>query len=81
MCSSDLPHGNITQSNIWTGQPLEEGEKNYRVTFTYKTRKTTVVTAKSVGEAEERAKFRVSANQNEYDELISDYHVEIEEDK
>jgi hypothetical protein len=76
-----IPHGNITQSNIWTGEPLQEDEKNYRVTFTYKTRKTTVVTAKSREEAEERASFRVSANKGEYDELISGYEVEIEEDK
>jgi hypothetical protein len=74
------PEGQITGSNIWTGQPLQEDEKNYRVTFTYKTRKTTVVTAKSREEAEERASFRVSANRNEYDELISGYEVEIEEE-
>lgn len=74
------PEGQITGSNIWTGQPLQEDEKNYRVTFTCKTRKTTVVTAKSREEAEERAGFRVSANKNEYDELISNYEVEITEE-
>ena len=74
-----IPHGEITQSNIWTGKPLEEGEKNYRVIFTCKSRKVTEVTATSRAEAEERARFRVSQNQTDYDELVSDFEVEIEE--
>ena len=74
-----IPHGNITQSNIWTGQPLDEGEKNYRVTFTHKSRKVTEVTATSQEQAIEMAKARVATTSVDYDELISEYDMQIEE--
>jgi hypothetical protein len=64
--------------NVWSGKPLEGDEKNYRVTFTQKVRKTTEITALSEEEAIERAGFRVSGNKNEYDEFILGAHVDIE---
>jgi hypothetical protein len=64
--------------NIWSGKPLEGDEQNYKVTFTQKVRKTTVITATSEEEAIERAGFRVSGNKQDYDEFISGAHVDIE---
>ncbi len=74
-----VPQGDITASNIWTGKPLEDGEKNYKVTFTRHSTKSTVVTAKSTEDALERAQFRVSGNKNEYDELVREFEPEIQE--
>lgn len=74
-----VPQGDITASNIWTGEELKDGEKNYRVRFVQHSTKSTVVTAKSKEEAIERAQFRVSANKNEYDELVKDFDPEVEE--
>ena len=74
-----VPQGNITTSNIWTGEELKDGEKNYRVRFTNHSTKSTVVTAKSKEEAIEKAQFRVSANKNQYDELVKDFDPEVEE--
>ena len=73
------PTGDITASNIWSGEPLQDGEKNYKVTFTRHSTKSTVVTAGSVEEALMRAQFRVSGNQNEYDELVKEFEPEIQE--
>jgi hypothetical protein len=53
-----VPEGQITTSNIWTGEPLSEGEKNYKVTFL--SRRETIITANSKEDALVRAKFRVS---------------------
>jgi hypothetical protein len=64
--------------NVWSGKPLEGEEKNYRVTFTQKTRKVTEITATSEEEAIERAGFRVSGDKNEYDEFILGADVSIE---
>jgi len=74
-----VPQGDITSSNIWSGKPLEDGEKNYKVTFTRHSSKSTVVTANSMEEALVRAQFRVSQNQNEYDELVKEFEPEIQE--
>jgi hypothetical protein len=75
------PSGDITTSNIWSGKPLEDGEKNYKVTFTRNSVKSTVVTASSEEEALMKAQFRVSGNENEYDELVQEFEPEIKEQK
>ena len=74
-----IPGGEITTSNIWTGEQLQDNEKNYRVRFTKHSTKTTVVTASSKEEALTKAQFRVSDNPNEYDELVREFEPEIEE--
>ena len=42
------PAGDITGSNIWTGEPSED--KKYKVTVTYKIRRVMLVSAKSAAE-------------------------------
>ena len=74
-----IPSGDITASNIWSGKPLEDGEKNYKVTFTRNSVKSTVVTASSEEDALLKAQFRVSGNKNEYDELVQEFEPEIKE--
>jgi len=74
-----VPQGDITASNVWSGEPLKDGEKNYKVTFIRNSVKSTVVTASSKEEALIKAQFRVSGNANEYDELVQEFEPEIKE--
>jgi hypothetical protein len=72
-----VPQGQITSSNIWTGEPLSEGEKNYKVTFL--SRRETVITANSKEDALVRAKFRVSKDENDYNSFFQDFEEKVEE--
>ena len=66
-----VPQGAITTSNIWTGEPLAEGEKNYKVTFV--SRRETIITANSKEDALTRAKVRVSKNEDDYNSFFQDF--------
>jgi hypothetical protein len=78
------PQGQITSSEIFnTPEVIEEpkvlDKKEYKITFTRNSIKSTVVTASSKEEALTIAQFRVSGNALEYDELIQEFDPSIEE--
>ena len=75
-----IPQGDITTSEILSTPAVEEApKKEYKITFTRHSTKSTVVSATSEEEATEIARFRFSGNQNGYDELVKEFDVEIEE--
>ncbi len=79
-----VPQGQITSSEIFhTPEVIEEPKvlenKEYKITFTRNSIKSTVVTASSKEEALTIAQFRVSGNALEYDELIQEFDPSIEE--
>jgi hypothetical protein len=74
-----IPQGDITTSEILNTPAPEEPKKEYKITFTRHSTKSTVVSATSEEEATEIARFRFSGNQNGYDELVKEFDVEIQE--
>ena len=72
------PAGDITGSNIWTGEPSED--KKYKVTVTYKIRRVMLVSAKSAAEAEGFVIDTINQNPTNEDVLISEYQSLVEEE-
>ena len=74
-----VPEGHITGASIWQHQPDTE-EKQYEVIATYKTRKRMVVSASDENAARQIAEETFDLeNLSDYDELISDYSVQVKE--
>ena len=74
-----VPEGQITGSQIWTGEPDTE-EKQYEVVATYKVRKRIIVSAPSEEAADAIASGYFSVeNSGKYDEFMSEYAIKVKE--